>query len=50
MRGGHYADYPKTSGGAGWPTNYEAIIPLCDAVLVDIKFTANLVWNQLGGA
>ena len=50
MRGGHYADYPKTSGGAGWPTNYEAIIPLCDALLVDIKFTANLVWNQLGGA
>ena len=42
LRGGDYADYPKTSGGAGWPTNYEEVTPLCDAVLVDIKFTANL--------
>ena len=42
MRGGDYADYPKTSGGAGWPTNYEEVTPLCDAVLLDIKLTANL--------
>lgn len=49
MRGGDYADYPKTTGGAGWPTNYEEVTPLCDAVLVDIKFTANLdgaSWNN----
>jgi hypothetical protein len=37
-----YADYPKTFSGAGWPINYEEVTPLCDALLVDIKFTANL--------
>ena len=42
MRGGDYADYPKVSGGSGWPTNYEEVTPLCDAVMVDIKFTVNL--------
>ena len=42
MRGGDWADYPKTTGGSGWPTNYEEITPLCDAVLVDIKLTTNL--------
>jgi len=49
MRGGDYADYPKTSGGAGWPTNYEEVTPLCDAVLLDIKLTTNLdgaTWND----
>ena len=42
MRGGDWADYPKPTGGSGWPTNYEEVTPLCDAVLVDIKLTANL--------
>ena len=42
LRGGDWADYPKPSGGSGMPTNYEEVTPLCDAVLVDIKLTANL--------
>ncbi|WP_018693117.1 hypothetical protein [Algicola sagamiensis] len=49
MRGGDWAEYPKTSGGAGWPTNYEEVTPLCDAVLIDIKLTTNLdgaTWND----
>lgn len=49
MKGGDWADYPKTSGGAGWPTNYEEVTPLCDAVLIDIKLTTNLdgtTWNS----
>lgn len=28
--------------GAAWPNNYQEITPLCDAVMVDIKFWANL--------
>ncbi|MCX4028641.1 hypothetical protein H0A36_13815 [Endozoicomonas sp. SM1973] len=49
MKGGDWAEYPKTSGGAGWPTNYEEVTPLCDAVLIDIKLTTNLdgeTWND----
>lgn len=42
MRGGDWDDYPSTTGGAGWPTQYQEITPLCDGVLVDIKFYANL--------
>lgn len=42
MKGGDWGRYPDTSGGSGWPTNYEEVTPLCDAVLVDIKFYANL--------
>lgn len=41
--------YPKTTGAAGWLTNYEGITPLCDGVLIDIKFFANLDgkdWND----
>jgi hypothetical protein len=40
---------PDTSGGSGWPTNYEEVTPLCDSVLIDIKFFANLDgrdWND----
>jgi hypothetical protein len=42
QRGGDWASYPDTKGGAGWPTQYEEVTPLCDGVLVDIKFYANL--------
>lgn len=49
LKGGDWSNYPKTTGAAGWPTNYEEITPLCDGVLVDIKFYANLDgqgWNS----
>jgi hypothetical protein len=42
LRGGDWADYPNTSGGSGWPTQYEEVTPLCDGVLIDIKLYANL--------
>lgn len=42
LRGSDWADYPKTSGGSGWPTQYEEVTPLCDGILVDIKLYANL--------
>jgi hypothetical protein len=42
MKGGDWGRYPNVSGGSGWPTQYEEVTPLCDAVLVDIKFTTNL--------
>lgn len=49
LRGGDWADYPKTSGGSGWPTQYEEVTPLCDGVLIDVKLYANLDgrdWNN----
>lgn len=49
QRGGDWAGYPDTKGGSGWPTQYEEVTPLCDGVLVDIKFSANLDgarWNR----
>ena len=49
LKGGDWSNYPKTTGAAGWPTNYEEVTPLCDGVLVDIKFFANLdgkQWNS----
>jgi hypothetical protein len=51
FKGGDWGRYPKTTGGSGWPTQYEEITPLCDAVLVDIKFYSNLDgrdWNDPG--
>ena len=42
LKGGDWGRYPDVAGGSGWPTQYEEITPLCDAVLVDIKFYANL--------
>ena len=42
LKGGDWSNYPDTAGGAAWPTNYEEVTPLCDAVLVDIKFYSNL--------
>ena len=49
LKGGDWGRYPKTTGGSGWPTQYEEITPLCDAVLLDIKFYSNLDgrdWNN----
>jgi hypothetical protein len=51
MRAGDWDDYPASTGGSGWPQQYEEITPLCDGVLVDIKFFANLdgaTWNDAG--
>jgi hypothetical protein len=42
QKGGDWDGYPDTKGGSGWPTQYEEVTPLCDGVLVDIKFYANL--------
>lgn len=49
LRGGDWGRYPKTSGGSGWATQYEEVTPICDAVLLDIKFYSNLDgrnWND----
>ena len=49
LKGGDWGRYPDTSGGSSWPTTYEEVTPLCDALLVDIKFYANLdgqSWND----
>jgi hypothetical protein len=49
QKGGDWDGYPDTKGGAGWPTQYEEVTPLCDGVLLDIKFFANLdaaTWND----
>ena len=49
QKGGDWDGYPDTKGGSGWPTQYEEVTPLCDGVLVDIKFYANLDganWND----
>jgi len=44
-------DYGAKHYGAAWPNNYQEVTPLCDAVMVDIKATANLdgaTWNDPG--
>ena len=49
LKGGDWGRYPKTTGGSGWPTQLEEVTPLCDSVLVDIKFYSNLDgrdWND----
>jgi len=49
LKGGDYGRYPDTTAGSAWPTNYEEITPICDGVLVDIKFFSNLdgsSWNN----
>lgn len=51
LKGGDWGRYPDPAGGSGWPTQYEEVTPLCDAVLVDIKFYSNLDgrdWNDPG--
>ena len=49
LKGGDWGRYPDTTGGSGWPNQYEEVTPLCDSVLVDIKFFSNLDgrdWND----
>ncbi|MFT7414448.1 MAG: hypothetical protein ACI9FO_001107 [Methylophagaceae bacterium] len=49
LKGGDWGRYPDTTGGSGWPNNYEEVTPLCDSLLVDIKFFSNLDgrdWND----
>ena len=41
-KGGDYSTYPFGNTGAGWPTNYEEVGPLCDGYLLDVKVWANL--------
>ncbi|MGH8503507.1 MAG: hypothetical protein ACREVE_13745, partial [Gammaproteobacteria bacterium] len=35
-------DFGEDYYGAAWPTNYQEITPVCDGVLIDVKFFANL--------
>ena len=41
-KGGDIGTYPFGNIGAGYPTNYEEITPICDAILIDLKMFANL--------
>ena len=41
-KGGDASTYPWGDSGSAYPTNYEEITPLCDAILMDIK-----LWNNL---
>jgi len=48
-RGGDWATYPWGNTGAGFPTNYQEITPMCDAVVIDMKLAWNLWvenWNS----
>lgn len=47
-KGGDVSIYPWGDAGSGFPTNYEEIVPLCDAFCIDIKTWANLdkPWNE----
>ena len=46
-KGGDIGSYPFGDIGSGYPTNYEEITPICDAILIDLKMFTNL--NQEGG-
>jgi len=39
MRGGDWADYPKASGGSGWPTQLQEMPPQCDAIVNPKPYT-----------
>lgn len=41
-KGGDYGTYPWGDCGSAWSTNYEEIVPLCDAFLFDIKMSGNV--------
>jgi len=45
QRGGDWGRYPWSNSGAGFPSNYEEITPICDAVLLDVKVWGNL-WQE----
>ena len=40
--GDDFGRYPWGNGGGGRATSYQEIVPLCDALALDIKFWANL--------
>jgi hypothetical protein len=50
MRGGDWAHYPLADGGGGWPTQYQEVTPMCDAILLDIKLFGNLHNNPANDA
>ena len=41
-KGGDSSSYPWGNPGSAWMTNYEEVTPLCDAILLDLRFWANL--------
>ena len=41
-KGGDCSTYPWGNSGAGWPTDYEEITPICDGIVLDIKLWADL--------
>ncbi|MEH6357438.1 MAG: hypothetical protein V7745_00505 [Pseudomonadales bacterium] len=44
-------DWGAAYFGGSWPTAYQEVTPLCDAVMIDIKLFANLAggtWNDRG--
>ena len=43
-------DFGAAYYGGSWPTAYQEVTPLCDAVVVDIKFYANLDGRNWGDA
>ena len=43
-------DFGASYYGGSWPTTYQEVTPLCDAVVVDIKFYANLDGQDWGDA
>lgn len=48
-RGGDWGKYPFTNAGAGFPTNYQEITPMCDGFVIDMKLWWNLdapTWND----
>ena len=49
-RGGDWANYPLPDGGAGWPTQFQEVTPMCDAVALDMKLFANLHNNPANDA
>ena len=47
--GGDWGTWPLGNNGGGWPTNYQEITPIQDAIVVDLKFWWNLgieYWND----
>jgi len=41
-KGGDVSTYPWGNPGSGWPTDYEEVTPICDGIVVDIKYWADL--------
>lgn len=44
-RGGDWGRYPWRNSGSGFPSNYEEITPMCDGIILDLKFWGNL-WSE----